>query len=153
MVIIVEEDRYKYNELVPFFIEQELEMDPVQPDDEIPDDILACWVAEDDDEMLLGACVLATREGEYICDGIATAPEARGKGVASILLDFLLKEVERRGGRKLFLVAKAPGFFKLNSFVTIDRADAPEFFECFSCEQYEETCHPEVMRYDIVPQS
>jgi N-acetylglutamate synthase-like GNAT family acetyltransferase len=151
MVIIIEEDRLKYNELLPFFIEQGLEMEPAEPDDEIPDEILACWVAEDDNETLLGACVLATREGEFICDGIATSPDARNKGVASILLDFLLKEVEKRGGKSLFLVARTPEFFKANSFTTIDRADAPEFFECFTCDQYNKTCFPEVMRFDVTP--
>ncbi|MDR1779001.1 MAG: GNAT family N-acetyltransferase [Clostridiales Family XIII bacterium] len=148
---MVEEMTHRYRELIPFFIEQGLEFAPEDAEGDVPPEIVKCWQAVDDYENLLAGCVLAKREGQYICDGIATAPEARGKGVASILLDFMLQEIAKDGGNKIYLVARTPEFFLTNGFVKVERSEAPEFFECFTCDQYQTTCQPEVMRFDIDP--
>ncbi|MDR1068574.1 MAG: GNAT family N-acetyltransferase [Clostridiales Family XIII bacterium] len=138
-----------YERLVPFFIENELEF---SEEDEVPTDIVACYAAEFPDDKthrLAGAAVLALREGEYICDGIATDERARGAGLGAALLDTLIEKVRSLGGASIFLVARAPGFFAKHGFVPVPRASAPNFFECFTCPQYGVSCHPEVMRLDI----
>ena len=61
----------------------------------------------------------------------------------------LTDETLKRGGSSIFLVARAPGFFRKSGFVTIERDEAPQFFECFTCPQYGTECRPEVMRLDI----
>ena len=137
--IIVTQD---YDSLVPFFISHGLEFDA---EEEVPTDILKSWRAEDETGRLVGGAVLAKREGEYICDGIATATELRSAGLGRRLLDTLITEIKERGGHTLFLVARAPGFFAKNGFEVVKREDAPNFFECFSCSQYQKTCFPEVM--------
>ncbi|MDR0356981.1 MAG: GNAT family N-acetyltransferase [Clostridiales Family XIII bacterium] len=135
-----------YEGLVPFFIENGLEF---SEEDDTPVDLVKCWKAEDEFGALAGACVLARRDGEFICDGIAVARAFRAKGLGGKLLDVLIAEVARRGGRRLYLVARAPDFFAKNGFVATDREDAPNFFECFACPQYEKTCFPKVMRLEF----
>ena len=134
-----------YFGLIPFFIDNELEF---TVDDDVPTDIIKCWRAENNGE-LVGGCVLAKRNGEFICDGIATAPQIRGEGIGEKLLGLLVAEVKSRGGECIFLVARAPGFFAKKGFEPTPKDSAPTFFECFTCPQYGVDCHPEVMRLNI----
>lgn len=122
----------------------------VQPDDAITasTDIIEEPLADDDaGENIVGACTLAFRQGEYIIDGIALAPQARGTGGGTALLKAAEEEAALRGGKRIYLVARAPEFFRENGYVTVERGDAPEFFECFGCDQYNKTCFPEVMKH------
>jgi N-acetylglutamate synthase-like GNAT family acetyltransferase len=140
--------------LVRFFIENELEFE--SEDDYSFDEILKAWRADDADATdatdtgrLLGGCVLALREGRFICDGIATDPSVRGEHLGEALLTQLIDEVRARSGTEVYLVARAPEFFAKYGFEVVSRADAPNFFECFSCPQYGVSCHPEVMRLTL----
>ena len=137
-----------YEKLVPFFIENELEFTE-EDAEEVPTDVVTCWQITDADGRLVGDFVLARREGEYICDGIAIDNSLRGTGLGSQLLKLGLEETVKRGGERMFLVARAPEFFRRNGFVTVPRQEAPNFFECLTCPQYGISCHPEVMRFDI----
>ncbi|MCQ2546786.1 MAG: GNAT family N-acetyltransferase [Clostridia bacterium] len=141
----------EYEKLVPFFIENELEFTE-EDMEEVPTDIVKCWEIvdkTDGKDELIGGFVLAKREGEYICDGIAITPEWRGTNLGKALLDKGIEEVRNQGGNRMYLVARAPGFFRKSGFVTIGREEAPNFFECFTCPQYKVSCNPEVMRLDI----
>lgn len=138
-----------YEKLVPFFIENELEFSEDEP---IPTDLVKCWQivkGGEADEELIGGFVLAKREGEFIVDGIAIAPEYRKCKLGKVLLDKGIEETLKLGGKRIFLVARAPEFFRKNGFVTVSRDDAPNFFECLTCPQYGVDCHPEVMRLDL----
>lgn len=135
-----------YDSLVPMFIENRLEFGMDEP---VPTDLVRCWKAVDGDGNLQGGAVLAMRQGEYICDGIAVNPQFRKSGAGSELLDKMKDEIKGRGGSRLFLVARAPGFFRANGFYDVPKDEAPMFFECFECPQYGTECHPEVMRLDI----
>ena len=132
--------------LIPFFIENGLEFS--EHDEVDHDEIIKCWRAESSG-LLVGGCVLARREGFLICDGIATDPHIRGKHVGKALLELLIKETKALGGHEIFLVARAPGFFAKYGFEIVERTEAPNFFECFSCPQYGVNCHPEVMRKPV----
>ena len=137
-----------YEKLVPFFIENELEF--TEEDlEEVPTDLVKCWQRTDEDGRLVGAFVLAKREDEFICDGIAIQEELRGTGLGRKLLELGIEETVRRGGNKMYLVARAPEFFRRNGFVTVPRQEAPNFFECLTCPQYGITCQPEVMKIDL----
>lgn len=147
-------DRYtiretdEYEKLVAFFIENELEFTE-EDAEEVPTDLVKCWEITDEEGRLVGAFVLALRDGEYICDGIAIDETLRGAGLGRKLLKLGLEETAKRGGERMYLVARAPEFFRKNGFVTVPRQDAPNFFECKTCPQYGITCHPEVMRIDF----
>ncbi|MDO4176781.1 MAG: GNAT family N-acetyltransferase [Bacillota bacterium] len=141
----------EYEKLVPFFIENELEFTE-EDMEEVPTDVVKCWEIvdkTDGNDKLIGGFVLAKREGEYICDGIAIAPAWRGTRLGKALLDKGIEEVQKQGGSRMYLVARAPEFFRKSGFETVGRDEAPNFFECLSCPQYQVSCHPEVMRLDI----
>lgn len=138
----------EYEKLVPFFIKNELEFTE-EDAEEVPTDLVKCWQITDGDGRLVGAFVLARREGEFICDGIAINEELRGTGLGSRLLELGIEETVKQGGNRMFLVARAPEFFRKNGFVTVPRQEAPNFFECLTCPQYGVSCHPEVMRIDF----
>lgn len=135
-----------YEKLVPFFIENELEFSEEEP---VPTDLVKCWEITDGDGKLIGGFVLAKREGEFIVDGIAIDPAYRKYGLGSVLLDNGIEEALKRGAKRIYLVARAPGFFKTHGFETVAREDAPDFFECLTCPQYGVSCHPEVMKLQL----
>lgn len=101
-------------------------------------------------KKLIGGFVLAKREGEFIVDGIAVDPEYRKYKIGKTLLNKGIEETLRLGGKSIYLVARAPEFFKKSGFVTVPREEAPNFFECLTCPQYGVDCHPEVMKLDLV---
>jgi len=138
----------EYEKLVSFFIENELEFTE-EDAEEVPTDLVKCWQITDEDSNLAGAFVLAKREGEFICDGIAIEEELRGTGLGTKLLRLGLDETIKLGGTRMYLVARAPEFFRKNGFVTVPRQEAPNFFECLTCPQYGVSCHPEVMRIEL----
>ena len=139
-----------YEKLVPFFIENGLEF---AGDGSVPPGLVKCWEitekTESGNEKLIGGFVLAKRDGEFIVDGIAIAPEYRKLDLGKVLLQKGLDEVSISGGEKVFLVAKAPEFFRKYGFVTVPKEEAPNFFECLTCEQFGVSCHPEIMRCDL----
>ena len=152
-----------YERLVPFFVANDLEF-PDEEDYEVPTDLVQCWKVtegaqpepdedsaeyETDRHRLIGGFVLAERQGEFIVDGIAVDPEYRKEKLGKALLDLGIAETRKRGGKRIFLVARAPGFFRTSGFVTVPREEAPNFFECLTCPQYGVDCHPEVMRLDL----
>jgi N-acetylglutamate synthase-like GNAT family acetyltransferase len=139
-----------YEALVSMFIKNGLEF---SAEDAVPTDVVKCWAATarsaGDGESgggLVGGCVLAVREGAFIIDGIAVEPGYRALKLGKKLLETAAGEARSRGGEELFLVARAPEFFRKQGFVTIPRGEAPNFFECLTCPQYDVSCFPEVMR-------
>ena len=126
-----------------FYEKNDLE---ISEEDPVGTDAVKSWVLVED-EKLAGAATLALREGEYIIDGIAVDESYRGGGRGTALLNTVIDEVRKRGGSRIYLVARAPEFFGASGFKEVERADAPEFFECFGCSQYGVKCFPKVMEY------
>lgn len=139
MITIHESDRY--DELINLFIENELEFS--EKDKQIQDTVVKYWEALDD-EKLIGGCVLGLREDVFILEGIATDAGYRKKRVGKQLLYEALAHLKTLGAKKLYLCARAPGFFKTQGFLAIDRENAPNF-GCLNCEQFGIKCFPEVM--------
>ena len=146
MTEMVLKETDEYEKLVRFFVENKLEFDG---DEEVDTDIVNCYEVTDKDGQLIGAAVLAEREGRFIIDGIAVDGKYRKRKIGEMLLEKIKEQVGKLGGRELYLVARAPGFFRKNGFKTIDPAEAPNFFECKYCPQYNVTCHPEVMKLEL----
>lgn len=132
--------------LVDLFMRSDLEFSEDEP---VSTDVVKAWEIVDEKENLLAGCVLAKREGKYIIDGIATEAAYQGKGIGAMLLNEVKTYLRSVGAPELFLVARAPGFFKTQNFDSIAREEGPLFFECFGCDQYQKTCFPEVMRLKV----
>ena len=143
MITIHESDRYV--ELINLFIENELEFS--EKDKLIPDSVVKYWEALDD-EKLIGGCVLGLREGVYVLEGIATDADYRKKRVGKQLLCEALTYLKTLGAKKLYLCARAPGFFKTQGFLEIDRENAPNF-GCINCDQFGIKCFPEIMMKNL----
>ena len=126
-----------------FYEKNDLE---ISEEDPVGTDAVKSWVLVED-EKLAGAATLALREGEYIIDGIALDESYRGGGRGTALLNTVIDEVRKRGGSRIYLVARAPEFFGASGFKDVERGDAPECFECFGCSQYGVKCFPKVMEY------
>ena len=144
----------EYERLVQFFVANELEFDG---DEEVDTDIVKCWKVEEKKDAagaekkdaagrLIAGCVLALRQGKYIIDGIAVDEAYRQENIGRALVDKVIMEIRERGASELYLVARAPGFFRRLGFEKVAPEEAPLFFECAQCPQYQKTCHPEIMR-------
>lgn len=135
-----------YDALVRIFVRNGLEYDV---EDEVETDVIEAFKVTDADGSLKGGACLALRQGDFIIDGIAVEPEWRQRNLGSRLLDEIAGAAKRRGGREIFLVAKAPGFFRKYGFTAVDHEAAPDFFECRQCDQYRKSCFPEVMKLEL----
>lgn len=136
-----------YEALKVLYIDNDLEVDPDMP---MPEEVIKNWkITHGKEEFLAAGITLSTRDGEYIIDGIAVDPMYRKMKIGKIILEKAISEVKKLGGKRIFLVARAPEFFKKQGFVIVPREEAPEFFECLTCPQYGVNCHPEVMRLDL----
>jgi amino-acid N-acetyltransferase len=137
----------EYQRLMTFFAENHLEVDA---EEAVPTDVIRTWkITPSDSDKLVGAVALAQRQGEYIIDGIAVDENYRKTNIGKTLLDEAISVVKERGGKRIYLVARAPGFFRKSGFATIPRDSAPNFFECLTCPQYGVDCHPEVMLMEV----
>lgn len=135
----------RYSELIDFFIENELEF--TEQDKNLPETVVKCWEAVDG-RKLIGGCVLGTRDGVYILEGIAADADYRNKRIGKQLLHNMLNYLKGISAKKLYLCARAPGFFKKQGFLPIDREDAPNF-GCVDCGQFGVKCFPEVMMKNL----
>lgn len=138
-----------FEKLVPLFIENGLEY---SEGEKAPDSLLKCWEivhGDENDEQLIAGLVLSYRENEYVMDAIAVSKLFRNFKMGKILMEKGIKEVLERGGSRIYIVAKVPEFFKKLGFKVITREEAPDFSECFHCEQFGADCHPEVMVLEL----
>lgn len=138
-----------YDRLVAFFIENGLEFSEEDEEDEVPEDIVKLYEVTDEDGRLIGGVCLAYRQNEYIIDGIAVEPEFRKSKIGLEMLNKALDDAASLGAENVYLVAKAPGFFRKRGFVTISAEDAPEFYECRTCPQFNKNCFPEIMKLKL----
>ena len=137
----------EYQRLMYFFAENHLEVDA---EEAVPTNVIRTWkITPVGSDKLVGAIALSQRQGEYIIDGIAVDETYRKTNIGKTLLDEAISVVKERGGKRIYLVARAPGFFRKSGFATIPRDAAPMFFECLTCPQYGVDCHPEVMLMEV----
>ena len=144
MSVLISETN-EYEKLVELFIRSGLEFTDEEP---VSTDIIIGFKASENDE-LIGGCILSKREGEFIIDGIAVESDYGKSGVGSMLLEKALDFARSLGGDSVYLVARAPEFFRKHKFKTIEREKGPLFFECYTCTQFNKTCFPEVMKISL----
>lgn len=137
----------KYPLIIQFFVDNDLEFSENEP---VPTDLIKGWeIFRSADEYLVGACILAKRDGEFIIDGIAVDKDFRGIKAGKMLLDQAISEVKKLGGNSLYLVARAPEFFKKSGFKAVEKENSPNFFECLTCSQYNVSCFPEILKLEV----
>lgn len=137
-----------YNALEDLFIKNGLEVG----NEPVATEIVKCWKASyvgNGGETMIGGATLGKRGGEYVVDGVAVEPQYRNRDIGTIMLDKLVEYAKEIGVKKLWLVARAPDFFKNYGFNIVNRENAPNVFGCFNCEQYGNECKPEVMVFNL----
>ena len=113
---------------------------------EIPDTALKLWKCEDENGDLIAACQLGKRRGHFVLESLAVDPAYRGDGLGGKLLRLAEKEAFLRGAKEIWLVAKVPEYYKRFAWKTVPSAEAPDISKCQHCAQFEETCHPAIMK-------
>ena len=140
------EEFYNHNELVDFYISRDLEFNETKQYFHPP---LFSYVAKIDD-LIVGAITICQENEDFILDELAVSPEYENQRIGTSLFDISINRIkEQYGNRKIYLVAKIPDFWEKKGFRIIQRDEAPGFSECFTCEDFQKTCFPEIMVLDL----
>ncbi len=110
--------------------------------------VLAAWLAVDDEtDEPVGAITLEWSRDMDTINWLSVTEAWRGRGVATRLLEALEREACRRDLRRLFLTARAPGFFRAQGYGEVtDAARAALLLgDCPQCAQYGHGCTPRPM--------
>lgn len=112
-------------------------------------EIVSCWKVVQDPDYLVGGVILSKRKGEYYIGGIAVDPPMRRTGIGRILMNKAISEVRKLGGKRIYLVAKVPEFFRTLGFEEISFDEIEGLSGCGSCEQAGSSCFPKAMKLEI----
>lgn len=137
MKIIAHQD---YDKLMEVFVRNGLEAP--SPDD--PATEIKHWALVKGGHIVGGSSV-SRRNGALVLDYFAIDGPYRNHGWSRHLLENVLTYANQQGARNIYTVTKIPDYFQKAGFRKIDRKDAPDFSQCFSCPQYQQGCFPEVM--------
>lgn len=133
---------YEHNKLIDFYISRGIEFN----DDKIfPHKPIFSYVAEIDNQFV-GAITICKENSDFILDEVAVIKEREKQGICTELINTVIDRIEKEyGNSKLYLVAKNSNIFKNMGFDIIQREEAPDFSECFSCPDYQKKCFPKIM--------
>lgn len=112
---------------------------------------VAAWEARTADGVMVGAITLERAGDLDVVNWMSVDEAFRGHGLASRLLATLEAEARRRGIRRLWATARAPGFFVANGFRPADEGPEAAYLvgDCPSCPQYGRECTPQPMVKDL----
>ncbi len=117
-------------------------------EDEGRDDegILAAWGAFSG-ARLVGAICLERQGGLDTVNWMAVEEEFRRRGIAAALYAELEREALARGVRRLWVTARAPGFFLAQGFEPVPAGPEHDALlgGCPECGQYGRECRPEAL--------
>ena len=134
-----------YDTLSRMFHECGLE---IEIEDQPPEGTLNMWKWEEDGQ-LVGGIVLSVRDGRYVLADLAVRAPWREKGIGLQLMDMVLEEARRRGAEEIWACAKIPEYYLTKGWEEMDRATSPEISNCQTCEQFNVTCFPCIIRKDL----
>ena len=133
-----------HDELTTFYFMYEFEIDM----DWINTNNPVYSIAEFEDDKMVSACTVSYRLGHYILDYIAVKVCKFNKGYGTRLIEKMLSWAKEKGIEDIYLVAKAPEFFKKTGAMYIED-DVGYLDECRKCEYYNKYCSPKVMKYEV----
>jgi amino-acid N-acetyltransferase len=110
-------------------------------------------VAEEDGGPVVGCVAVDVYWGDLAeLKSLAVAPDRRGGGIGTLLVQEALRDARRLGIRKLFALTYEKDFFLRNGFRTIRREKLPEkvWRECMACPK-SDACDEIAMMLDLAP--
>lgn len=122
----------------------------VKPSQETPVGTEKLWRCEEKETgELLAAATLQKRSGYFVLAHLAVCEAWRGKGLGKILLTMVEEEAKTRGAQEIWLVGKVPDFYAQYQWETVPREGAPAISRCLTCEQFEVSCFPSIMKKNL----
>jgi N-acetylglutamate synthase-like GNAT family acetyltransferase len=117
-------------------------------EDEGRDDegILAAWGAFDGGRLVGSICL--ERQGDLdTANWMAVDAGYRHRGIAAALYAELEREALARGMRRLWVTARAPGFFLTQGFAPVPAGPEGDALlgSCLDCAQFGRECRPEAL--------
>lgn len=114
------------------------------------EDVYAAWGAFAGD-VLAGSIVLERLQDLDTVNWMAVDEAHRGRGLASRLYAALEREARSRGMARLWVTARAPGFFVAQGYGPVEPGAEWETLlgECPQCEQYGRGCSPQALVKDL----
>ena len=136
-----------YKGLTEMFFRYGLE---VSKDEEAPRNLVKCWeVIRTDNHERVAGLKLEKRDGVFVIGAIAVEQAYRNEDIGTLLVAKAIDEVRSASGDSLYLIAKAPNFFRKSGFNTIEFNSAPNIAKCLTCNQYNVDCFPEIMHLNL----
>ena len=98
-------------------------------------------------ETLVGAVVLERYRGLETLNWMAVDGAYRHRGIAGRLVAALEREALRRGVSRLWVTARAPGFFLAHGYADVAPGRERDILlqECSGCEQFGRGCEPRAL--------
>lgn len=118
----------------------------VQVSDTPPDSLLHAWSMTDPDGTLVAAAALERRNGFLVLADVAVDPAYRGSHHGVALVTLAEETAAAMGAPEIWLTGKVPDFYRKLGWQSVPRQDAPPISKCLHCEDFQVSCHPEIMR-------
>ena len=139
--IVIKEFK-EHEQLVDFYISRGIEFNDDKKFFHPP---ILSYIAEINNNFV-GAITICKEGNDFILDEVAVVENYEKQGVCTALVNFAISKIKKEYGEsKFYLVAKNPEVFKNMGFNIIQREEAPNFSECFSCPDFQKICFPEIM--------
>ena len=122
----------------------------VEIEETTPAENLKMWSCEDTETgRLLGGCVLQYKSDCFVLEDLAVVEDQRCAGIGQKLMQIALDEAVSRGATEIWGCAKVPAYYLSKGWHEMDRATSPQISHCQSCEQFNSTCFPCIIRKEL----
>ena len=137
----------RFEELLPLYIESGLEFPPDEPKPE--GFITSLEYIHKHTKELIGAATIVFTNGVFQIKGLAVKEEYRGQDYGTKLVKECIAEIDRKDGQTVWLTGRVPGFYEKLGFETVPQEESPIHSDCPNCSQYNKTCFPKVMKFEL----
>jgi len=110
------------------------------------DDFVSAYGFYDGDALV--ACgAMKEKRGVFSLECLAVKERFRGRGLGRHLVESLEKNAVKRGAKKMWALARAPGFFEKIGYsrVNAEESEGPTLSGCLNCRQYQRGCNPSIV--------
>lgn len=118
----------------------------------VMENLLAQFVIRDSEGKMVAAARLEFTFDHPFVEEVAVREDLRGRGFGNKVVGAVLEEARKRGIRMIWVMARAPDFFRNMGF-----AEAPEkelleklIAQCQDCRDYRRACNPILLKKTLI---